>query len=65
LLRLKNAPAAGFQFIPDAQDVSKLPGWVKSPKQITDGHLSHLAASSGAVLATLDERIANSYLIPK
>jgi hypothetical protein len=43
---------------------SHLPGWVRAPKQITDGHLSKLATAKGAVLATLDERIPGSYRIP-
>jgi uncharacterized protein len=65
LLRLKEERAARLAFIPDEHDVSHLPGWVKSPKQITDGHLSKLASAKGAVLATLDESIRGSYLIPR
>jgi hypothetical protein len=52
-------------FISDGHDVSHLPGWVRAPKQITDGHLSDLAKAKGAFLATLDENIPGSYLIPK
>ena len=65
LLRLKEARAYALQFIPDARDISHLPPWVKTPKQITDGHLSDLAKAHGALLATLDENIPGSYLIPK
>jgi predicted nucleic acid-binding protein len=65
LLRLKGARTSGLTFIPDAHDVSHLPGWVRAPKQITDGHLSKLASANGAVLATLDENIPGSYLIPR
>jgi predicted nucleic acid-binding protein len=65
LLRLKEARTCPVRFIPDAHDVSHLPGWVKAPKQITDGHLSKLASANGAVLATLDENIPGSYLIPR
>jgi len=65
LLRLKEAPTCPLAFIPDGHDVSRLPGWVKAPKQITDGHLSNLAKASGALLATLDENIPGSHLIPK
>lgn len=65
LLRLKEAPRCPLAFIPDGNDVSHLPGWVKAPKQITDGHLSHLAKTNGVLLATLDENIPGSYLIPK
>jgi hypothetical protein len=65
LLRLKDAPTSALTFIPDEHDVSHLPAWVRAPKQITDGHLSKLATANGAVLATLDENIPGSYLIPK
>ena len=65
LLRLKEVRTSPLKFIPDAHDVSQLPPWVRAPKQITDGHLSKLATANGAVLATLDESIRGSYLIPK
>ena len=65
LLRLKEARASRLTFITDEHDVSHLPGWVRAPKQITDGHLSKLASAKGAVLATLDENIPGSYLIPR
>jgi len=65
LLRLKEVRTSRLAFIPDAHDVSHLPGWVRAPKQITDGHLSKLASANGAILATLDESIPGSYLIPK
>ena len=65
LLRLKEARTSRLEFIPDEHDVSHLPGWVRAPRQITDGHLSKLANANGAVLATLDENIPGSYLIPK
>ncbi len=65
LVRLKGALGSSHEFIPDTEDVSKLPNWVRSPKQITDGHLTQLATVNGAVLATLDEGIPGSYLIPR
>jgi predicted nucleic acid-binding protein len=65
LLRLKQAKHSVLTFIPDHHDISDLPVWVRSPRQITDGHLSKLATAHGAVLATLDENIPGSYLIPK
>jgi uncharacterized protein len=64
LLRLKKAKVLTFTFITDAHDISHLPTWVKSPKQTTDGHLAELARVSGAILATLDEKIPGSYRIP-
>jgi hypothetical protein len=65
LLRLKEARTSPLAFIPDEHDVSHLPAWIRAPKQITDGHLSKLATANSAVLATLDESIPGSYLIPK
>jgi predicted nucleic acid-binding protein len=64
LLRLKEADVARFTFIPDDHDVSHLPTWVKTPKQTTDGHLVKLASANGSVLATLDGKIPEAYLIP-
>jgi predicted nucleic acid-binding protein len=61
LLKLKKSDA--FAFIQDNQDISRLPTWVKSPRQTTDGHLLELARANQAMLATLDERIPGAYLI--
>ena len=60
LMRLKEGRSSRLTFIPDEHDVSHLPGWVRAPKQITDGHLGKLAHANGAVLATLDESISAS-----
>lgn len=65
LLRLKAAKPRGLVFIPDQNDISHLPTWVKTPKQVADGHLCNLARDHGSVLATLDESVPGSYLIPK
>lgn len=65
LARIKKAAGSRFIFISDAHDSSHLPSWVRMPKQITDGHLSQLAAVNGALLATLDENIPASFVIPK
>lgn len=62
LKRARNFP---FTFISDDHDVSRLPSWVKTARQLTDAHLSSLAKGHGAMLATLDENIPDSYLIPK
>jgi uncharacterized protein len=64
LLRLKAAGVLKFAFIHDDHDISRLPAWVKSGKQTTDGHLAELARAKGAVLATLDRRIPRALLIP-
>ncbi|MBP7476194.1 MAG: hypothetical protein KA810_13140 [Pyrinomonadaceae bacterium] len=65
LLQLKRSTILNFTFISDQNDISNLPAWVKSHKQATDGHLAELAKSNGAILATLDENISGSFLIPK
>ena len=65
LMRLKEARGPRLIFIRDEHDISHLANWVKTPKQITAGHLSKLAIDNGAVLATMDEGIPGSYLIPR
>ena len=65
LLKMKEAGASRFTFMADDHDISHLPTWVKTPKQITDGHLVELAVANGGELATLDERIPRTFLIPE
>lgn len=65
LLELKSADVVRFAFIPDDHTISHLPAWVKTAKQITDGHLGELARSKSAILATLDRRIPRAFLIPR
>ncbi len=65
LLSLKTHGSAKFTFIADNHDASRLPNWVKTPKQATDGHLAQLAKANGAILATLDEKIPGAFLIPQ
>jgi predicted nucleic acid-binding protein len=64
LLDLKARKVLPLAFIPDANDLSRLPQWVKTPLQVTDGHLLELAKAHGAILATLDKGIPGAYLIP-
>ena len=64
LVRLRLAESPHFTFIRDDHDISQLPLWVRSAKQITDGHLAQLATGNGAVLATLDSKIPGAFLIP-
>jgi predicted nucleic acid-binding protein len=64
LLRLKRAKVLTFSFNTDSHDISHLPAWVKSPRQTKDGHMVELARVSGAILATLDEKVPGSYRIP-
>ena len=65
LAKVKSTSPVPFSFIADGDDVSKLPDWVKRSKQTTDGHLAGLANANGAVLATLDRGIPDSFLIPE
>jgi uncharacterized protein len=65
LLQIKRSHADVFTFFVDDHDISRLPGWVKGPKQVTDGHLEQLAKANGAVLATLDRGIPGAFLIPE
>jgi predicted nucleic acid-binding protein len=63
--RSRQQGAVRFAFIADDHDVSRLPVWAKSQRQITDGHLAELALANGCVLATLDEGIPGAFLIPE
>ena len=65
LLGMKENRAQPLTFLSDANDISALPAWVKSPAQTTDGHLLQLAITNGAVLATLDAGIPGAFLIPR
>jgi hypothetical protein len=62
---LKSSGNIAFVFIADDHDASRLPAWVKTPKQTTDGHLAQLAKANAAVLATLDRGIPSAFLIPQ
>jgi len=64
LALMKASQEYNFKFLVDDNDVSKLPPWVESSKQTTDGHLAELAKAHGCVLATLDENIPNAFVIP-
>ena len=65
LLKVKNSDEVRWSFIPDNHDISRLPRWVRTPKQTTDGHLAELARDNRAVLATLDRRIPRAFIIPQ
>lgn len=64
LSQLRTIHDLQLSFLSDGVDVLRLPPWVKSSKQTTDGHLLQLAAANGAQLATLDKEIPNAFLIP-
>jgi toxin-antitoxin system PIN domain toxin len=62
--RIKASGSLPFSFLSDDKDISQLPSWVVTPKQITDGHLAQLARAKGATFATLDRRIPRAFVIP-
>ncbi|MGB6688664.1 MAG: PIN domain-containing protein [Terracidiphilus sp.] len=64
LLELKTSTEFQFEFVPDQNDISLLPDWVKTGKSVSDGHLLNLASRHRAALATLDARIPGAFLIP-
>jgi predicted nucleic acid-binding protein len=65
LLGMKTNARQPLTFLPDGNDTSLMPSWVTAPSQVTDGHLIRLAMDHEAVLATLDEQIPGSLLIPR
>jgi predicted nucleic acid-binding protein len=65
LLQVKLDGAFKFTFLMDDLDATRLPGWVKTPKQTTDGHLAALAKANDATFATLDRSIPGAFLIPQ
>ena len=64
LLRLKQNAKVPVHFLSDNQDAARLPEWVRTPKQLTDGHLLELARAHNAELATLDRGIPGALVIP-
>jgi predicted nucleic acid-binding protein len=64
LARLKSDSKTRFVFLSDNLGVDRLPPWVKTGKQITDGHLVELARTHGSRLATCDRKIPGALLIP-
>jgi uncharacterized protein len=65
LLRLKASNRLVFSFLSDDRDITQLPAWVRTHRQLTDGHLLQLAKANGMALATLDRKIPGAYLIPE
>jgi predicted nucleic acid-binding protein len=62
---LKSGNSLPCVFIPDVQDANRLPSWVKTSGQVTDGHLLQLAAAHSMSLATFDEKIPGAFVIPR
>lgn len=64
LNRLTGSSRLPFALLPDDQGVANLPGYVKTHRQLTDGHLIALARKHGCALATLDQGIPGATVIP-
>jgi predicted nucleic acid-binding protein len=64
LALLRGSTRPPFLRLVDDLGAEALPPWVNAPALTTDGHLSALAEARAARLATLDEGIPGSFLIP-
>ena len=64
LAQLKSSTLVRCKSLDDTNGAAQLPGWVKGPKQISDGHLVELAKACGVKLASLDEDIPGAMVIP-
>jgi predicted nucleic acid-binding protein len=63
LAAFKQSSSPTFELCTDAIGVAVMPKHVKSPAQLTDGHLLELANSVGARLVTLDRGIPGTLVI--
>ncbi|MBJ7259765.1 MAG: hypothetical protein JHD33_09520 [Chthoniobacterales bacterium] len=54
---MKKSSRVPFDFVPDCLAMDKLPPYVRTPAQLTDGYLLQLAKANGAKFATLDSGI--------
>lgn len=63
--RVKVTSPVRFEFIADDHGAAHLPSWVRTPKQVSDGHLAQLAKAKGAQLVTLDRGIPGALVIPQ
>jgi predicted nucleic acid-binding protein len=65
LKQFKRGSTCEVVHVRDDHGAADLPGWVNTPKRITDGHLLQLASARGLTLATLDEKIPGALVIPR
>jgi toxin-antitoxin system PIN domain toxin len=64
LAQLRGSTRPPFVRLADDLGADSLPSWADTPTATTDGYLSAVAAIHSARLATLDEGIPASFLIP-
>jgi toxin-antitoxin system PIN domain toxin len=62
--RMKKSSPVRFEFFNDSIGVDQMPAYVKTPGQITDGHLLTLARVHGIKFATLDTGIPGALILP-
>ena len=60
---MKKSSRVPFDFVPDSVASEKLPPYVRTSAQLTDGYLLQLAKTNGAKLATLDAGIPSALRI--
>jgi len=60
---MKKSSRVPFDFVPDSVAIDKLPSYVCTPAQLTDGYLLQLAKANSAKLATLDAGIPGALRI--
>jgi predicted nucleic acid-binding protein len=65
LAQLRASARPPFVRLIDSFGAEVLPLWAAAPSATTDGHLTALAAARASRLATLDEGIPDSFLIPE
>ncbi len=63
LAALKKSSKVPFVLCPDGLGSDTMPKYVKSPSQLSDGHLLMLAGSVGAKFATMDRGIPGALQI--
>jgi predicted nucleic acid-binding protein len=64
LAQMRGSTRPPFVRLVDHLGADALPDWADTPGATTDGHLSALAIERACRLATLDEGIPGSFLIP-
>jgi uncharacterized protein len=64
LMKVKSSDRVRWFSIEDDHDIARLPTWVRTPKQTTDGHLAGLAKAHESILARLDRRMPGAFFVP-
>lgn len=62
---LKSSSKIRFELVSDDVSAAQLPGFVKKPQSVTDGHLFELARKNSMQLVTFDKGIPNALNLGK